>query len=118
MRNISFALTTEQVRNQSKTVTRRIGWLFLKRGDLLQPVVKGQGIKKGEKVELIGRPIRVVDVHREELIDGLTLLDVRREGFPAMTTTQFIEMFCRANKCRPTTFVTRIEFDYTAKNVL
>jgi len=34
-RNISFALTTQQVRNRTKTVTRRAGWLFLKAGDIL-----------------------------------------------------------------------------------
>ena len=57
MRNISFAKTTEQVRLQRKTVTRRVGWLFLKHGDLLQPIVKGQGIQKGGTVEKIGAPI-------------------------------------------------------------
>ena len=50
-RNMSFAMTTEQVRNQTKTVTRRQGWRFLNAGDILQPVVKGMGLKKGEKKE-------------------------------------------------------------------
>jgi hypothetical protein len=31
---MSFALTTEQIRVQKKTVTRRLGWEFLKPGDL------------------------------------------------------------------------------------
>ncbi len=29
MRNISFALTTQQILDQQKDVTRRLGWLFL-----------------------------------------------------------------------------------------
>lgn len=49
MRNISFALTTEQIRNQTKTVTRRVGWANLKPGTLLQPIEKGQGLKKGDR---------------------------------------------------------------------
>ena len=67
MRNMSFAKTTVQIRNQTKTVTRRKGWKYLKVGDILQPIVKGQGLKKGETVEKIGGPIRVVSVRREHL---------------------------------------------------
>jgi len=40
MRNMSFALTTNQVLEQTKSVTRRFGWKFLKAGDLVQPVLK------------------------------------------------------------------------------
>lgn len=32
-RNMSFALTTSQIRDRSKTVTRRFGWWFLVPGD-------------------------------------------------------------------------------------
>lgn len=67
MRHMSFALTTEQVRARTKTVTRRVRWLFAKPGDIVQPVVKGQGLKKGETVEKIGAPIRFVSVRREPL---------------------------------------------------
>lgn len=35
MRNMSFALTTPQILNRSKTVTRRAGWSFLKPGDIV-----------------------------------------------------------------------------------
>ena len=48
---MSFALTTEQVRNRTKTVTRRLGWATAKAGDIVQPIVKGQGLKKGERVD-------------------------------------------------------------------
>jgi hypothetical protein len=49
MKNMSFAMTTEQVRNQSKTVTRRFGWWFLKTGDVVQPVLKRRGYEKVSK---------------------------------------------------------------------
>ena len=121
MRNISFALTTEAVRERRKTVTRRLGWLFLKRGDLLQPVVKGQGIKKGEHVEKIGGPIMVESVRSERLN---RMLDRRqrhtygideciREGFPELTPEQFALMFIEHNRdCDLNTPLTRIEFSY------
>lgn len=113
MRNMSFLLTTEQVRNQTKTVTRRIGWTFLKPGTLLQPVVKGQGIPKGERIQKIGAPIRVVDVTRETVMEGLSQSDVWREGFPHWSPRQFAEMFCKHNGCTPDSVVTRIQFEYT-----
>lgn len=66
MRNISFALTTPQFIAGTKDVTRRMGWLFLKPGDVLQAVEKGQGLGKGGKIKRLGT-IRVLDVHREKL---------------------------------------------------
>lgn len=115
MRNMSFALTTEQVRDHTKTVTRRIGWQFLKRGDLVQPVVKAQGLKKGERVEKIGGPIRIERVNRELLEDMTTRYDrpweeTAAEGFPDLTAQEFIDMFERHNGI--TDLVTRIEFSY------
>ncbi len=95
-RNMSFSLTTEQVRNRQKTVTRRLGWRFLKPGDVLNACVKCMGLKKGEKIERICR-IRVVDVMFEPLC-FITLGDVIREGFPDWGPQDFIQMFCRHNK--------------------
>lgn len=112
-RNISFALTTEQVRAKQKTVTRRLGWRDLKPGTLLQPVVKAQGIPKGGKVEKIGGLIRVVSVEREAL--GCILGrsdDIACEGFPGMHGVDFVNMFCDHNGCEPDDEVTRIEFEY------
>lgn len=119
VRNISFALTTKQIRNQTKTVTRRLGWTFLKPGDLLQPIVKGQGIKKGQHVEKIGGPIRVERVSGEWMSDFWQRVDAkeecRREGFPEMTPLQFV-CFFRGSHPDPGADdlrVTRIEFSYT-----
>jgi hypothetical protein len=109
---MSFQLTTEQVRARTKTVTRRIGWAFLNPGTLLQPVVKCQGLKKGQQVEKIGGPIRVVNVSRAPL-NSISPQDVYREGFPALTQRQFVEMFKRSHRgCRVATVVTRIQFEY------
>ena len=51
MRNISFMLTTEQIINRTKTVTRRNGWKNLKKGDLLCGARKCMGLRPGEKME-------------------------------------------------------------------
>ncbi|MCK5640641.1 MAG: hypothetical protein KAJ19_07585 [Gammaproteobacteria bacterium] len=110
-RNMSFALTTEQVRNQTKTVTRRQGWANLKPGILLQPVVKGMGLKKGEKVEKIGGLIRVLSVRRE-MIWPISSFDLVREGFPEMSRDDFVRMYCTANKVLASDYCHRIEFEY------
>lgn len=117
MRNMSFALTTDQIRDRSKTVTRRLGWRFAKVGDVAQPVVKSQGLKKGETVQKIGGQIRFRMVTRETLQEGLSQSDVAREGFPHMTPREFIVMFCEHNGCTPQTEVTRIEFEYVESRV-
>lgn len=132
MRLMSFALTTAQVRARTKTVTRRTGWLSLKPGTLLQPVVKAQGIPKGGKVEKIGGPIRVVSVRREPLDRmlggfGYGMSDLAREGFEGqLSLMEFVRMFCATHRVRdeavlgrvayralrPSDEVTRIEFEY------
>jgi hypothetical protein len=111
MRNMSFALTTDQVRRRQKTVTRRNGWTRAKAGDVVQPVVKCQGIPKGGHVEKIGGPIRFLAVHRVVLGD-ITPQDVHREGFPNLTTREFIAFYKRANGGRRDQVVTRIQFEY------
>lgn len=111
MRNMSFALTTGQIRRREKTVTRRNGWTFAKAGDVVQPVIKSQGIPRGGHVQKIGRPIRFVKVTREAL-GFITKADVAREGFPGMTPAEFVELYTRANGGKAGQVVTRIEFEY------
>ena len=109
---MSFSMTTEQVRNQTKTVTRRFGWYFAKRGDLIQPVEKAMGLKRGEKQKLIGGPIRILSAQAYPL-DTITERECRLEGFPGMQPAEFIEMFCGTHKpCRPDSIIVRIEFEY------
>lgn len=114
--NISFSLTTRQFRDRTKTVTRRVGWKRLKAGDTLTAVVKGMGLKKGEKVEVLGR-IRIVSVRWEWLSKIREEKDgAAREGFPEMTADQFIAFFLKSHKdpnhVGENLPVTRIEFEY------
>jgi hypothetical protein len=132
MRRMSFALTTDAVRNRKKTVTRRIGWTFLKPGERLLAVDKIR-VKNAEKLAVI----EVVDVRRESLFD-MHESDVAREGFdmfercdsrpsgphedfPSVDCTScFFEMFIEANPAweererltRGNYEVTRVEFRY------
>ena len=112
-RNISFAMTTEQVKAKTKTVTRRIAWWTLKPGTLLQPVEKGMGLKKGEKAVKIGGLIRVVSARKEPL-NAITKEDIIREGFPEMSRDEFMAFFDKGHPCQRGIYmpVMRIEFEY------
>jgi hypothetical protein len=112
MRRMSFAITKQQIQNKTKTVTRRNGWKFLKAGDMIQPVEKCMGLKKGQKQVKIGEPIVIQKISFERL-DMISNQDVTLEGFPDKDASWFIEMYCKANRCTPDTKVTRIEFYYT-----
>jgi hypothetical protein len=118
MPNMSFALTPQQVRDQTKDISRRAGWLKLKAGDRFQPVMKCMGLRPGEKVEPIGSPVLAVSTRREPLrrmTDDLEYgrSECRREGFPELTPQAFVAMFCKNHlSCTPDTLVTRIEFKY------
>ena len=123
MRNMSFALTKLQMLARTKRVTRRLGWEFLKVGDLLQPVEKCMGLKPGEKIVKIGPPIVVTGTRREPL--NMLTSDVDYgfeecvlEGFPAPHVchwpSEFVSMFCRTHRrCTPARVITRIAFDFT-----
>ena len=110
MRNMSFALYTEQYINYLKTVTRRLGWWFLKPGDVVMGVKKGMGLKKGEKVEKL-HPFQVISAWPEPLC-AITQEDVIKEGFPDLSKNEFIEMFVKHNKCKIYQVVNRIEFNH------
>src|SRR5688572_9288277 len=111
MRHMSFALTTPQILTRAKTVTRRTGWANAQVGWVVQPIEKGQGLKKGETVRKLNGPIRFTAVSREVLSD-ITPADVFREGFPQMTVHEFVEMFKRHNGGLKNQIVTRIAFEY------
>lgn len=109
-RLMSFSATTRQIRDRSKTVTRRIGWLHARPGQVLCAVEKAQGLKRGEKVKRLCC-IRIDDVRREPL-NAITADDVIKEGFPDMTPAEFVALFMSINKCPAGQIVTRIEFEY------
>ena len=82
----------------------------MKPGDLVCAVEKARGVKR-EEMRRLG-VARVISV-REERLDAIDEADVVREGYPDMTTEEFVAMFCRLNRhkrCAPDTLVTRIEF--------
>lgn len=110
-RLMSVSLTEPQVRARTKTVTRRAGWLMLKPGDRLTLCRKVMGRRAGEPLERLA-DVEVVSVRRERLA-AVTFADCVREGFPAMTPTEFITFFCGTHRdCTADTTVTRIEWRY------
>ena len=133
MRNMSFAMTTAQILNRTKTVTRRLGWANLKPGQRVQAVVKAMGLRKGERLKKLC-VIEIVKNEPEELEEivrdqcrclplGMSTADrgcpvdcdrreVAREGFHDLTAEQFVEMFCQHMKVTPQTAVNRIVFKY------
>lgn len=113
-RLMSVALTEQQVRDRTKSQTRRLGWVFLKPGDQITLARKVMGRRKGEPL------VRITDVDvtgvRRERLDAITAEEVTREGFPGWTPAQFVEFFCTHMKCTPDTEVTVIEFQYRDKD--
>lgn len=110
VRNISFAITTEQFKTRTKTVTRRLGWKSAKPGNHLMGCKKCRGLKPGEAIERLGE-IRIVSVRQEPLF-MITDEDCAKEGFPGMNRISFVDMFCAHMHCNANTIVTRIEYEY------
>jgi len=109
-RNMSFAMTTEQFRARTKTVTRRFGWWFLNPGDVVCGVEKAMGLKKGEQIVKLGL-IEIVSTWREPLY-AITYDDCVKEGFPDKTPDQFVAMLQKHYGCSLAEPVNRIEFIY------
>lgn len=107
--HMSFKLTTDQILDRSKTVTRRLGWERLKPGALLLAVDRVRS-PDWKRLGLI----RVVSVRTEPLA-AITAEDCAREGFPEMSPAEFVAMFCESMGCTPETTVRRIEFEYVAE---
>tara|TARA_R110002072_G_scaffold238769_2_gene396366 strand:+ start:288364 stop:288951 length:588 start_codon:yes stop_codon:yes gene_type:complete len=117
---MSFALTTDQFRARSKTVTRRIGWAFLQPGDQVMGCVKCMGLKPGEKIERLGL-IEIVSVRREPLRlmqvdEHYGKAEAVKEGFPEMNGADFVSMLCNHSSKPADTEFNRIEFQYLAPN--
>lgn len=111
---MSVALTEDAVRARRKTVTRRLGWKFLKPGDRLTLVRKAMGRRRADgTVEPLVRiaEVEVVSVRRERLT-AVTADDVDREGFPGWTPVDFRVFFAQAMHVPSNAEVTRIEWKY------
>jgi hypothetical protein len=109
-RLMSVALTAPQVIARQKTVTRRLGWQFLRPGDQLTLCRKVQGRRPGEPLVRLAE-VEVVDVRRV-LLGAIDPTEVAREGFRNLTPMQFVEFFCTHMGCTPDDVVTRIEWRY------
>jgi hypothetical protein len=107
---MSVALTEQAVRDRTKTVTRRIGWRFLRPGDRLTLCAKVRGRRPGEPLVRLAE-VEVVDVRRERL-RAIGVGETVQEGLPEMAASDFVEFFCNSMGCTPDTQVTRIEWRY------
>lgn len=96
-KRMSCAITTEAVRNRTKTVTRRHEdtWTTLKSGDRLTLIEKGMGLPKGTKQVVLAEVVIVSN--RVEPLWDITDDDVIAEGFPDFTATDFIDMWCTSH---------------------
>lgn len=122
MRRMTFSHTASHVRERMKTVTRRVGWRFLKPNDLVQAVEKTPGLASGEPARPIAvLRIRNVRVERlSRLIEEATYAEDEfpREGFPCWSRDDFIASFLRRHRLKTAdTDVTRIEFDYVEADI-
>lgn len=114
MRLMSFSITTRQFRERTKSVTRRSGWRSLRAGDRVMGAEKCMGLRRGQRVQRLGA-IEITDVRREPLSRMLDepaygRAECIREGFPELTPAAFVDLYCRANRSRPTDDVTRLAF--------
>ena len=111
----SFFATQDQMRNRSKTVTRRKpGGRVYVPGQRLLPIVKGQGLKKGERQQVLVPPIELVSV-RSEPLNAITPEDVVLEGFPGMMPEEFIrDVYLKMSGGPVDQVTTRLEFFHDA----
>ena len=111
MHLMSFYHTKEQIRDQTKTVTRRLGWGFLQPGDLVWAVERARGLKK-EAIKRLAI-LEIVSVQREPLA-AIDPDECMKEGFPEKEPEDLIRLICKINK-QPVSaglFVNRIQFRY------
>jgi hypothetical protein len=116
-RLMSVALTEDAVRERRKTVTRRLGWQFLRPSDRLTLCRKVMGRFHRQADGTLEPLVRIAEVEvvavRRELLEDMPLDDLAREGFPEWTAIrQFVEFFCEHMRCAPDVEVTRIEWRY------
>jgi len=126
-RLMSVSRTVAGVVERRKTVTRRLGWTFLRPGDRLTLCRKVQGrfdYRTGvlEPLDRLAE-VEVVSVRREPLT-AITDEEIARECVPRVNfelvyvetnqppADEWVRWFCEAMGCQPTTTVTRIEWKY------
>lgn len=117
---MAVSMTIAQVRDGSKTVTRRApdSWVKLMVGDRVTLIEKGMGLKKGEKQVPI-RDVEITSLRNEPLGKVGWGDELAREGFPEMSADEFMAMWCKSHKqaavpasARPKVRCLRIEWKY------
>lgn len=117
---------TAQILDYSKTVTRRVGWAWLKPGDRFRAIVKGQGLKKGEKVQVLAELECVSNT--PQLLKDICNADRQAcsrvindecvaEGFPNMDGMSFVQMFSSHMGVSWERTVNRIEFKHVDADI-
>lgn len=111
-KRMSCRLTQPQVRNRTKTCTRRdpATWVDTKPGHLITLIEQGQGLKLGQK-QVVLDTVRCLQNYLEPLA-MITQQDVIAEGFPDWTPEQFIEFYCREKGGEPVQMVRIIRWEY------
>lgn len=114
---MSVALTEDAVVARRKTVTRRLGWWFLRPGDRLTLCRKVMGRRHRDGT--VDPLVRLAEVEvsgiRLERLDEVTDEDVIREGFgefPVSDAVDFVAFFTKHMRCEPGSIVARIEWRY------
>lgn len=127
-RLMSVAYTEDAVRARTKTVSRRMGWVFLKPGERVTLCRKVMGRKPGEPLERLAE-VEIVSVQRVRLCDmdpgdiALEAVDPAkwwdRPLMPQMEISNrvapvelWVSWFAETMRCRITDPVTRIEWRY------
>lgn len=122
---MSVSHTEQAVIARRKTVTRRLGWRFLKVGDTLTLCRKVMGRQGAPLVRLA--EVEVIDVRRERVWD-ITDDDIAREGVDPgkfdevwdevwtdtgqPTPEAWVAWFCETMRVQPDELITRIEWRY------
>lgn len=108
---MSVSLTEQAVVERRKTVTRRLGWRFLRPGDRLTLCRKVMGRKPGEPLVRLAE-VEVVSVRRE-ILGAINEEDVELEGFADTSPAEFVRFFCEhMGVYDDGQHVTRIEWRY------
>jgi hypothetical protein len=118
MRRMSFSHSAPELRERLQTVTRRLGWRFLKPDDLIEAVehVPGSERDPGAPTRTLA-VLRVRNVRVEPLSRLLTDAtyaedELPREGFPCWSRDDFIARFLREHRLASADVdITRIEFE-------
>lgn len=112
---MSVTLTEQGVVDRRKTVSRRLGWVFLNVGDRLTLCRKVMGRRRADgRIEPLIRlaEVEVIDVRREPL-NAITPADVRAECVPGVDTpNQFVAFFRLHMRCNSDDEITRIQWRY------